>query len=219
MQILPSLLEYSSFGLEQKIASIHQHKNDFLRLAHQKKISLHLDFVLEQFAKDRSVMKSSGLDLVFGALQNQFWDQEIYLSIHLMGDSEDLLEAYRYFDGHNFNPKWHYLILVPDKFTRTWTNLIKKNSPKDKIGTWLDLNEWDNFKFKTGQHYLLMTVLAGKSGQKLIEQTKSKVLSLVRQYPKSKFLLDGGWNIHDLDEAVKNVDLVSYSSFWKEFLI
>ena len=216
---LPSLLEYSTESLEQKLDLINANISKFrlLTKTHDSdKISLHLDFVLPQFAKDRSVMKSLNPESVFNGLQNRFKDSKLSLSLHLMGDSEDLAEVYRFFGEYDFNPNWEYLFFIPEKYSNLWQSAVFSQQKNIKTGVWLDLGEWENNDLKAGSDYLLMTVLAGKSGQKLTEQVKSDVLELAQNYADKKFILDGGWSV-DNSEYPNNIKVVSYSSFWKNF--
>jgi hypothetical protein len=91
-----------------------------------------------------------------------------------------------------------------------------------KIGAWLDLDQYDlNTKFEL-QDYLLMTVYAGKSGQKLTEEVRLNTLNIIQKNPELSFTIDGGWAINDelkeLNLDIKNkLSVVSYTSFWKEF--
>jgi hypothetical protein len=95
------------------------------------------------------------------------------------------------------------------------------NRIKVKIGAWLDLDQYTlDSKFELSD-YLLMTVIAGKSGQKLTEQVRANTLELVQKNPDLNFTIDGGWAVIDglnelnLDQK-KQLNVVSYSSFWKE---
>ncbi len=55
-------------------------------------------------------------------------------------------------------------------------------------------------------NYLLMTVVAGKSGQKLTAQNKQEVLEVVRKNPEIDFIVDGGWSLEFRSE-IKNEEL------------
>jgi pentose-5-phosphate-3-epimerase len=201
--ILPSLLEYSVESLETKLA----------RLQDKKMTSLHLDFVLPQFAKDRNVMTSLSLDSVFSPLGKTNKNQRLHLTIHLMGTIEDLFDSYRFFEKYAFNSLWNYKILIPVKYIQSWRNQIKNKRKNVQIGAWYDLDEWDNVNFSSRQTNLLMTVKAGKSGQKLTSEIAQKVLLVARKYPHTHFVLDGGWE-WDFETQLNNTDHVSYSSFW-----
>ena len=61
-----------------------------------------------------------------------------------------------------------------------------------------------------------MTVVAGKSGQKLTQENRQSALDLVQKFPQKKFLVDGGWSV-GWKEDFDNLEVVSYSGFWKEF--
>jgi pentose-5-phosphate-3-epimerase len=211
--ILPSLLEYSIESLETKINLLKKHKTPISRFQNQKNIALHLDFVLPQFAKDRSVMTSLSLKSVFETLETHYQAEKIDLSIHLMGSVEDLVEAYTFFETFEFKPEWNFLILVPEKYTESWKLNIKKETKNLRIGAWYDLGEWQDKVFELKSTNLLMTVLAGKSGQKLELETKENVEKLVKSYPNTRFIVDGGWHVDD--QIFTNTDIVSHSSFWK----
>jgi pentose-5-phosphate-3-epimerase len=210
---LLSLLEYSLESLQNKLHLLDNHVNVVNDLQKSRSLSLHLDFVLPQFAKDRSVMTSLGLCDVFDTLKKQYNNQKLELSIHLMGETEDLLDAYKFFDNHTLNPLWHYLILVPEKYLNSWQKNLKKTRNNIRFGCWYDLNEWQGVNFIQKRTNLLMTVLAGKSGQKLTPEIQQNVLDVTRLHPNTHFILDGGWSIDTISK--ENTDIVSYSSFWK----
>jgi pentose-5-phosphate-3-epimerase len=201
--LLPSLLEYSVESLETKLAHLRD----------KKMLSLHLDFVLPQFAKDRNVMTSLSLNSVFSILGKTNKNQRLELTIHLMGTIEDLFESYKFFEKYAFNSLWNYKILIPAKYIQSWRNQIKNKRKNVQIGAWYDLDELDNIDFSAKQTNLLMTVKAGKSGQKLTSEIKKKAQLIAQKYPKSHFIFDGGWEWDFVSK--RNVDHVSYSSFWK----
>lgn len=210
--ILPSLLEYSTEALKTKLEIIEKHRKFIRKLQHQHRFSLHLDFVLPQFAKDRSIMTSLGLYDTLEIIDQVYKNQKINLSIHLMGEVEDLFAAYAYFKNFTVNPNWNYLILVPEKYLNYWRKLSKNLGKNIVIGCWYDLNEWSEKAFIQKRTNLLMTVVAGKSGQTLQESIKNKALKLSEQYTNSHFILDGGWNIDARHN--NNTDIVSYTNLW-----
>ena len=300
----------------------------------------HLDFVLSQFAKDRSVMKSLGLTTVFGILKEKLFEQNLALTVHLMGEMEDWAECFDFLKNFLAPQNWQIELFVPTKITNwfsfeqanlttlTWFDLgfwqkenfekeliekektktwqkkilakenpqttIKKNSPKnseykspkttkfitksfsknsskitricwhkikkqnsenalkinDENKVWAkcvqnlekvetpslspqnkknkiatpkvkeieNRNQNPNFQsLQKTPKILLMTVKAGSSGQKMTLETKNQVLEIIQKNPKINFILDGGWQLSDLEISPKNADLVSYSSFWQNF--
>jgi pentose-5-phosphate-3-epimerase len=211
--ILPSLLEYSVESLESKISRLEASQKLLYRLQETNRLGLHLDFVLPQFAKDRSVLTSLSLCDVFNTLNNQYSSSKLYLSIHLMGETTDLLDSYKYFESYEFNNHWNYLILISEKYTTLWRKLIKNKGKNIRIGCWYDLDEWQAKKYTQNRTNLIMTVKAGRSGQQLKEDIKQKALDLGKRYPQAHFILDGGWGIDA--KSCKNQDIVSYSDFWK----
>jgi pentose-5-phosphate-3-epimerase len=217
MIILPSLLEYSQESLISRLDSIFENTESFKQITKQTNsnaYSLHLDFVLPQFAKDRSVMTSMSLDSVFTTLRH-FSNKPFHFSIHVMGSVEDLLEAYTFFQTFTWTGPWKITVFVPEKYYTNWHATIAKENLT--IGIWYDVNEWESKRLKPDISYLLMTVIAGKSGQKLTPEMRVKALKKVRNNPRSRFILDGGWGI-DEKEAATNLEIVSYTSFWKKFL-
>jgi pentose-5-phosphate-3-epimerase len=218
MKILPSLLEYSEAEIIKKIG--------LLASKSPAPYDLHLDFVFQEFARDRSVMASLTPKTVFTILEIYFAKKKCNLTIHLMGDLSDLEIAWKFFDKYQFNSKWDYLIFVPPNNTNLWSNLSSKHKNL-KTGIWLDLDKWMNLRTTEFQeffsqnkeitNYLIMTVMAGKSGQKLLELNKNKAIELVKENPNLNFILDGGWSTN-LSYDFNNLSVVSYTDFWKKFL-
>lgn len=220
MLFIPSLLEYSLVQLETRLQLVKNNLAAFQKIQNSKSdISFHLDFVMPQFAKDRHVMCSMGLESVLNSVDEYFAEKEVNLSIHLMGTAEDLYQALDFFKVYEFNPKWQYTVYVPANFTSTFSYLtaIFKNL---EIGVWLDKNEWnlDNITIisENIKKFLLMTVVAGKSGQKLEQYKIDEVKQLCEKLPKIHFLVDGGWSVESNLEF-SNLEIVSYTSFWKQF--
>jgi pentose-5-phosphate-3-epimerase len=221
MIYLPSLLEYSDFQLQKKIDDVKNNLNLFSSLQDSntkktKQISFHLDFVLPQFAKDRKVMTSIGLKAVLEKLKSSFIDFELDLSIHLMATVEDLIEVKDFFEKYEFIKNWKYIIFVDQNYTKT---ILNKKLENVKIGIWCDLGSWSQKIIDQTEtnNFLLMTVLAGKSGQKLEPEIKQSVLKLVKANPQKSFIIDGGWSL-GFEEKIQNLQIVSYSGFWKVFL-
>jgi hypothetical protein len=234
MPFLPSLLEYSRERLNAKLTEVKNRLPDFLQIQNSLNnedkndtlktvdeagaIAFHLDFVLPYFARDRKVMTSLGLESVLKELETHFNDFSLDLSIHLMGTSEDLFEAQKFFVDYNFKNNWKYTVFVPEKYTSTFwpqTQLFTNY----KVGIWYDLNDYNITKIKQNkdiENYLLMTVLAGKSGQKLDGQKQALCLDLCAKFPQKKFIVDGGWGV-DFRTDLNNLEVVSYSSFWNKF--
>jgi hypothetical protein len=195
----------------------------------KKTWSLHLDFVLEQFAKDRFVMKSLGLDSVFSIFEKKMRNQKLNLTVHLMGENEDWQDAFNFWQQFKIPQNWQIQLFVPSKMTKLFTF----EKPNLATFQWLDLGDWEDAKEleneienldetlgnpkKTPKKFLLMTVKAGLSGQIMTVETKNKAVEMVKNNPKVDFILDGGWRVQDqqIFSNFQNVNLVSYSSFWK----
>ena len=213
-QILPSLLEYSPKEIRRKCLFINKNLSQILIQTHQKNLSLHLDFVLPQFAKDRSVMASLHPQKVFEVLYEIFQHQPLNLTIHLMGEAEDMLEVFDFFSSIQLPTWWNSLIFVDQKYHHFWSNLMQP-FPQVQVGVWFDIHQWKNVVFQPFGQYLLMTVAAGKSGKKRQDIDRQEVIQIARQNPQSFFIFDGGWSIEE-SVHVLNTSLVSYSSFWQK---
>lgn len=215
--IIPSILEYSIISLDQRLSSIVASPILWKKLTKQrdKYLHLHLDFVMQQFAKERGVLMSLQLQTVFGSIREYFHSQKLDVSIHLMGGVIDIADAWKFFEKLDVQINHSLTIYVPSQYTQSWRTFF---ADKATIGTWYDIDEWnDETAFNSGENYLLMTVKAGKSGQKLDHLIRHRALTTVQNSPKSNFLLDGGWNI-DLSTP-NNTDVISYGSFWSKFVL
>lgn len=226
MPFLPSLLEYSRESLNRKLIEVKSRIQDFKEIQNSlnnatksgDSLSFHLDFVQPNFAKDRKVMTSLGLESVLNVLEQEFSDYRLDLSIHLMGTSEDLFEAHKFLLDYKFKPNWMYTVFVPEKYTSTFWPQTQVFT-NYKVGIWYDLNDYNITKIKQNKdikNYLLMTVLAGKSGQRLDIEKQQLCLELCGKFPEKKFIVDGGWGV-DYRTDLNNLEVVSYSSFWKAF--
>jgi hypothetical protein len=218
MPFLPSLLEYTPQDLESKLKLICSDKESFMK--YQKsddgKIYLHLDFVLPEFALSRGVDRGNLESTVFDLIEKYFADDQLYLSIHLMGLDKDLEFSFDFLldklSNYVFEYDWVGEIFVAKDYVEEFITI--EECSNFKVGEWLDLGEWNKeSKFEADENYLLMTVVAGKSGQKLLEEDKSLMFEIAKNNPESNFTVDGGWNLES--EPKENFKIVSYSSFWK----
>lgn len=215
---LPSLLEYSTDDFNSKLKWISGNPETFKKVAKadNDELHFHLDFVLEEFAAERGVETGLSLEQTFNNLERYFAQNKLVLSIHLMGSEGDLNKSFEYFKSQNYNQKWKYVIFVPESYYNSWTKLssIISGVSNVQIGVWYDLGEWETKNFEITDNFLLMTVKAGKSGQKLTPENIVKSMEVVKNYPNKQFILDGGWSV-DYPNLFQNCQIVSYSSFWK----
>lgn len=217
----------------------------------QKLLHFHMDFVFNEFARNRKVMQSLEQKIVFNLILEFFENYNLRLSVHLMGENLDWKKAFEFWQGFQIPKSWQIDLFVEPKMT----NLFSFKNPNLTTFCWFDKdflqNKTDNIfenvediTFKNTkleqnssqlsqkqqeieslkqQKVLLMTVFAGISGQKLEKETQELVLEIVQKNLQIDFILDGGWKIEDLEIInelnLKNVDLVSYSSFWQRFEI
>jgi hypothetical protein len=126
-----------------------------------------------------------------------------------MQENEDILEALEFLNNYQFNPNWEYQFFVSQRHYKIFKFL---NNQQSSVGIWLDKHEI--CKLET-ENYLLMSVFAGKSGQKLELEIKTKLLKIVAQNPKKNYILDGGFEVEKNYPNLQNLQIVSYSSFWK----
>jgi hypothetical protein len=246
MPFLPSLLEYSLLDLQNKLELIKNNlaQVQFIQKSPDGKIYLHLDFVLPEFAASRSVQPGNDPKIVFDLINKYFKDQKIVCNCHFMGTKGDVDIVIKFFETYNWNPNWEYILFVGQEFVTEFEELTlpldKKESKQDslatyysnglvakptgvsiKIGTWLDFDQYSLQTNFEERDYLLMTVVAGKSGQKLTKEVRLNTLQLIQNNSDTNFTIDGGWAVTDIlieltDEQKNNLNVVSYSSFWKE---
>ncbi len=233
MPFLPSLLEYTPQNLEIKLELIKDNLKDFriIQKSSDNKIHLHLDFVLQQFAINRNIEPSNSLQIVFNMVNKYFGDQKIVCNCHFMGSFIDIMEILTYLKTKEatkeFNSNWEYMFYFGKDMIGMIGYFDSMNNNKNlKAGLWLDFDEWEILKFSENffniKNYLLMTVIAGKSGQKLTSNNRSQALEIIKNNSDLNFTIDGGWSVGDelleLDMESKNkLSIISYSSFWDQF--
>ena len=236
--LLPSLLEYSTHDLNQRLDQILELlvKNQYfdkVYITHdisENILSLHLDFVLSQFAKDRNpILASLSPNEVFNCLKLKFPKQKLDLTVHIMGELEDLPKAWQYFETLRKPKHWNMTLFLPYNQAVSWRRTFKKY----KIGAWIDLRQWCDldqsekkskaklFDLKYIDSVLVMSVVAGKSGQKLTLEVEANLDKLIRRNPQfTTFVIDGGWDQEKAENFMRKnnpqskVDFVSYSGFW-----
>ena len=237
--ILPSLLEYSQNDLQKRIDTIKilQNNNTLFGLikvkehSNPKTLNLHLDFVLEQFAKDRApILSSTGLPTVFDLLDKEFGQYKLNLSVHLMGAIEDLTPAWEFFKKYKKPKNWKITLFLPLNHALRWKAEFKQY----KIGMWLDLYDWldmdslkpRNIDLNAISDVLIMTVVAGKSGQSLTQEVQNTLKDFIIDQTnqnleqKTHYIIDGGWNQEKARQFLKNfdkspkIDFVAYGGFW-----
>jgi len=214
LKVHPSLLEYSLESLNKKI-NIIKTNPEFLRLSRQSIIHLHLDLVMKYFARERSVLASLNLESLIHILLTNFKDDVLVLSVHCMGLADDLLEFYKYLLQLGLPKNWSMVVYLPKKYATSWNEQFSKS--QIKIGSWLDVNELIDFKIqKNINHYLLLTVKAGKAGQAKTSEADKLAREIIAKYPNKNFLLDGGWKLGS--KGPINAEIVSYGSFWSKLL-
>ena len=115
----------------------------------------HLDFVLPQFAKDRSVMQSLGLKTVFGILKEKLFEQNLALTVHLMGEMEDWAECFDFLKNFLVPQNWQIELFVPTKITN-WFSFGQTNLT---TFTWFDLGFWQKKILKLQSKKILQKIL------------------------------------------------------------
>ena len=205
MPILPSTLEYSKESLETKICYIQDHRSRFKALTNQSIFEMHIDLVYPEFAKSRSVMSSLDLETNLNSMIKLI-DNKCLLTIHFMGELDDI---------SNFSKSLNkYTHLTNNLEIYIPYNLSIESFPKGfKYYFWHDKDQL-NLKIKS-KKVLLLTVKAGISGQKRLDQDKKIALEVVAKLGNKNVIVDGGWSTKDLEIGLR---MVSYSSFWSEFM-
>jgi pentose-5-phosphate-3-epimerase len=217
MQFTPSILEYSIESLEKKIKKININLEKFHLITKQQKgqVSLHLDFVGKYFAQNIKEMQSLEPINVFKNLEKLAPDLEKFYTVHLMGDTEDLVGMFEFFYNLTIPETTNITLLVPVQYYYNWQEKFA-NKSSFKIGIWLNKGKWTTFRFMPKVCYLLMTVYAGKSGQMLEDSMLTLAMNTVKTHPDSHFIVDGGWSVN-FGANYQNLSIVSYTDFWKNF--
>jgi hypothetical protein len=147
-----------------------------------------------------------------------------------MGAIEDLTPAWEFFKKYQKPKNWKITLFLPLNHALRWKAEFKKY----KIGVWLDLYDWmdkDSLEPKiidlnNISSVLIMTVVAGKSGQSLTQEVQNNLKDFIsnqsKQSPqqKTRFIIDGGWNQEKAKLFLKNfdkspkIDFVAYGGFW-----
>ena len=212
MQILPSLLEYTTESLREKLEILES--DPHFETTRQESLHLHLDFVLTYFARERSIRESLGFEAVHALLTTSFADTALTLTVHFMGELDDLPDLLKELRQYPFNPLWNYIFFVPANYRTAFRELEDENVI---VGLWYDLQEWRPPQ-DPETPLLLMTVKAGLSGQKLTKPVEELAVEFTRHH-ENYFVLDGGWSVEtDPERFGDNVDIVSHSSFWGQIL-
>ncbi len=209
MIIIPSLLEYDTKTLEQKIDLIRTESEKFYNLTGQTELTIHLDFVLTEFAKERGVKPSLSVKTVMNIIKEKFGKRNLDISLHLMGTEKDEKEALT--ELKNVETCSGYSATIYVSKNNDFESMLPYGW---SIGKWYDLDQWSSCKFKDGASSLLMTVKAGKSGQKMELSSQMQSLLIAKQNPEHYFLVDGGWSINSKSN-INNIGIVTHSSFWR----
>ncbi len=219
MFIAPSTLktQYHLDGaLEDRIQQVVSHRERFLKLTRQTEpITWHADFVLAQFAQQRQILSSFNLPTYFEIFSKNY-PYPATFQIHLMGEDEDMEQSLEFFQTQPANKQWQYQIFVRPKDYAYWTDQLQPFS-HCQLGVWYDLGEWETIEQFDYPLVLLMAVKAGLSGQSLTESVSNLALTKVIKNPKTRLVLDGGWEITNQLPNYPNLCIVSDTSFWLKF--
>lgn len=214
--ILPSILEYSSQIAEKKFEYLLTN-NNWKQLTDQKEVySIHLDIVSKYFAQRKNVFMSLSVSSLWKIIKKYCQnDEKYYFSMHLMSDSEDLVEFEKYFLELFIPGNFSLKIFVYEKFVHYFRDKYSKSNIE--FGPWYDQGKWDNTTNFEYNDNLLMTVEAGKSGQIKSDGSNDLVFKTINENHNKYFIVDGGWKIADkaLFEG-HSVDIVSAGDFWSK---
>ena len=206
MPILPSTLEYSTISFQKKIDYISKHQQEFKSLAKQEILEFHIDLVYPSFAKDRAVMSSISLTDNYKVIESL--KSQCKVTIHFMGLIDDVILLNAELEKLKLNKNIKAEIYLPITIEPI---MVKTEWSKYH---WFDLDQYDKIPRYETPKILLMTVIAGKSGQSLTQENKTKALNIVTKRGTANVIVDGGWSIDDSKDGIR---MVSYSSFWKAF--
>jgi hypothetical protein len=207
MPILPSTLEYSKESFQKKIDLVAQNINKFKTLGQQKELEFHIDLVYPGFAKDRAVMSSITLTDNYKIIESL--NLPCKVTIHFMGLLDDVELINKELKQLKLNPKITSELYIPINLN---PKMIETKIPKYY---WFDVDECEQIINLGTEKILYMTVFAGKSGQVLTQENKTKALAIIKRRGVENVIVDGGWATTDCIDGLR---MVSYSSFWKQFI-
>jgi hypothetical protein len=208
MPILPSTLEYSTIEFQKKIDYVSNNIDKFKTLGQQKVLEFHIDLVYPAFAKDRSVMSSISLTDNYKIIESL--NLPCKVTIHFMGLLDDVELINKELKSLKLNPKIESELYIPINMD---PKMILTEIPKYY---WFDVDQCEQIITKGTSKILYMTVFAGKSGQVLTEGNKTKALDIIKRRGAENVIVDGGWATTDCKSGLR---MVSYSSFWKQFIV
>lgn len=208
MPILPSTLEYTSEALQMKLDLISSDITKFKNISQQTDFELHVDLVYPQFARTRNVLSSLTLTNNMDLISKLDIKDGIKITIHFMGELEDVFNFNRELIVLKSSPKIKYELYVPINMN---IKMFKTTIP---IYHWYDVDEYNKIEEIKSSKLLLMTVKAGQSGQTPTSQSIKQAAKLTQQYGIENVIVDGGWKIQDCKNGLR---MVSYSSFWNAF--
>jgi hypothetical protein len=221
MQIYPSLLEYTITSLENKIRYIQENINK-IKIATNANhyLPIHLDFVMQNFAKERSILMSLEFKTVWNTLIKLLESENILVTAHFMGELEDVVLLRNEFETYIIPNKWKSEFYLPSKYYQGFSK--SRNLKKFNFYPYFDLNDWylseNTFSIDPlVSKALILTVKGGLSGQILTDEVKQASLKIVKNNHNIQFILDGGWKIDSDFGGLHNLNLVSNTSFWKYF--
>ncbi len=218
MFIAPSTLKthyQRDGGLESRINKVLSDTERFKQITKQTSPFVwHADFVLPNFAKIRNIEPSFDLETYFDIFIQNYPNSATF-QVHLMGEDVDFQESLNYFQSHPLNPNWNYQILVRPQDFQLWQSVFSAHK-NVQIGVWYDLGQWENIEIFDFNLVLLMTVVAGQSGQSITEETINNALIKLDKNQNIFFIFDGGWSV-DRQFSYQNLSIVSDTAFWKIF--
>lgn len=223
MFLIPSILCYTDVEIAKKIEYLHSHQFSFKKQLQNSTsgLTLHLDFVGKNFARDRGVLQSCRPEIVFEKLIQAFGKKGLNVDVHLMSSAEDQLQDWQFFEKFQRPKAWNLSIFVDSNILIPWQIFFE--SKGYKIGVWMDLHQWSLIQSTETKKVVLMTVNAGKSGQMTTSSTKLEALNLIKMNPTKNIILDGGWGEKDYELLSQNnlphQKFVSGSSFWNNHLV
>ena len=204
--------DYSPAGVTEDITTITNYFELYSELTKNDHLALHLDVCLPNFVAENKIETYiapvdyfRGIEEGLTYYRNNF-ETRIELNIHFMGLSDDYEMAEDFIANYTFGSDvdWVYYIENSSHFS------------DERVGSWYDDYQWGpGIKLKE-KNVLLMSVKAGNSGQRKTKKTEQKMLKVAAENPTTNFVFDGGWGV-DFETELKNVKVVSYGSFWKEF--
>jgi hypothetical protein len=210
MSYLPALLVRTEEELAAKLSHVTVDIEEFMETTGQEHHALHVDIILPEFGKTHSSEPTLAYDILLTSIIARFEGERLRLNIHLMGQADEALAVAQWILANLNDTRVYGEIYLP---FYSYDNLELVDHRNWLVGTWYDKSQWDlETEFVSGE-ILLMTVLAGHSGQVGDTTLKQSAHLVADKHPEYNWIFDGGWK-KDESPLEDNREIAVNTDYW-----